>query len=413
MEERKNKSFLHKMAELSFALYMITLYLFVLSENTLVISQIAFILFAGCTGLYLLNRNRFHLGKPIVFAYLACGWMFATVLWAYSRYYAVGKVKTMWQIFILFFLVYNLYCADKDAHKKIIKILYISGIAFCGYTVYEYGVSGILKALNGGKMVRLGGSISQENVFGMQHATTTLIGIYYLLYNRKHKLFNLAIIASSFICAMSSGSKKALLIVVLGGLYLIYKKYGIKQLYKTVFVGVVGITIFMTVIQLPMFETINTRVERAIHTVKGETGGDGSTQNRLAFIEKGWDLFSENPLYGYGANNYRIVSGAHTYSHNNFIEILVNFGLVGFLLYYAMYTISYNRLRKNNSDSAKFMFVLFIVRMVMEVAMVTYYDKLTWILLAFFMIDSEKWITVTEGGADNGVISQKIEKGIH
>lgn len=385
MEPRQ--PFLLRLSNLLFYIYIITLYLFVLNTKTIVISQLAFVAFAGVTAFYLLAKGQFHLGKSVAFAYLTCGWIFATVLWAYSRHLAGIKIKTLWQIFILFFLVYNLYCTDKNAHKKLVKALYAAGIAFCLYTVYTYGLSGMIEALTGGEMTRLGRDINQENIFGMQHATTAVIAIFYLLYFKKHKGFHTLVLVFSFICAMSSGSRKALLIVILGGMYLIYKRYGIRQLYKTVFVGIVAGVVFSAAIQLPMFETVRVRMEQGINTYKGESGGDSSSQLRMRYVSRGWNLFLQRPIHGYGADNFAVASGMGTYAHNNFTEMLVDFGLVGFLLYYAMYIISYKRLKKNRDNYAIFLFVLLMVRTAMEIAMVTYYDKLHWILLAFFMID--------------------------
>ena len=396
-----------------FYIYIISLYLFVVKKDTLILSQLSFIAFAGVTAFYLLARGNFHIGKPMAFAYLSCGWMFATVLWAYSRYYAIVRVKTMWQIFILFFLVYNLFCNDKDAHKKLVKALYTAGVAFIVYTVYTYGIKGIIDSLTGGEMQRLGSKISQENVFGTQHATTAMIAIFYLLYHKKHKTFHLIVLASSFICAMSSGSRKALLIVIAGGLYLIYKRYGIKQLYKTVFVGAVMGMVFITVIQLPMFETIRIRTEQGINSIMGKGSGDESTRQRLSYIRNGFNLFKSRPIHGYGADNFAIASGTGTYAHNNFTEVMVDFGAVGFLLYYAMYIIAFNRLRKNSNTYSKFLFVLFVVYIFMETAVVTYFDKLQWILFAFFMMDNAKLQKdSTDKGDKNEDDFKKIEESI-
>ena len=46
-------------------------------------------------------------------------------------------------------------------------------------------------------------------------------------------------------------------------------------------------------------------------------------------------------MLGYGLDNFRIINlhatGHLTYSHNNFIEILVGVGAIGFLIYYSYY----------------------------------------------------------------------------
>ena len=58
-------------------------------------------------------------------------------------------------------------------------------------------------------------------------------------------------------------------------------------------------------------------------------------------IQYGMDYFKERPLLGHGIENFRYLYaqevGKETYSHNNYIELLVNNGIVGLLLYYSFY----------------------------------------------------------------------------
>ncbi|MGH0052900.1 MAG: O-antigen ligase family protein, partial [Sphaerochaetaceae bacterium] len=51
-------------------------------------------------------------------------------------------------------------------------------------------------------------------------------------------------------------------------------------------------------------------------------------------IQDGWQMFLENPLFGKGLNAFREIVDYKMYSHNNYIEILVSWGIVGFLWYY-------------------------------------------------------------------------------
>ena len=93
---------------------------------------------------------------------------------------------------------------------------------------------------------------------------------------------------------------------------------------------------------------------------------------------------------GYGAKNYSVVSRDRTYAHNNFIEVLVVFGIIGFILYYYIYWNAFENLIRTKSDAGKAFLVVFAVRVMMEVAAVTYYDKLNWIILAFCLIVSRQ-----------------------
>ncbi len=384
---KKKKTLFDKMARLFFTIYMITLYIFVDRTETLIISKMAFIIYAGFCALVILQRKRIHIGKNMLVVYITLTWMYTTSFWAKHEYLASEKMNTMWQVFILFFLTYNFFCEEEDAHEYLMKSLYISGITLVAYSIRTYGFSQVIDMMSQTGGVRIGREINQENTFGMYNATTVIVAFYYLFYRKRYKLFHISMIAISFLFAMSSGSRKALLMMCIGGLFLIYKRYGLKKLYKVVIITAILVLVFMMIIRLPMFDLINHRLESAAEMLSGEGTGDSSARTRFKMIVDGWQIFKERLLIGYGANNYGYVTGYWTYAHNNFIEILVDFGLIGFVLYYLAYAFAMNNLLSSKQDAGKALSAIFIVRLLMEVALVTYYSKQHWILLAFFLIN--------------------------
>lgn len=62
-----------------------------------------------------------------------------------------------------------------------------------------------------------------------------------------------------------------------------------------------------------------------------------STEMRASMLEVGLKFFSNHPIFGNGWGYFTKYSGFATYSHNNMIELLVNYGLIGFCLYYFIY----------------------------------------------------------------------------
>jgi len=148
------------------------------------------------------------------------------------------------------------------------------------------------------------------------------------------------------------------------------------------------------------------RMEDAVDALSG-TGGDGSANVRMSMITEGWKIFKDRILFGYGATNYSVVSRFGTYAHNNFIEVLVDFGLVGFVLYYLVYWNAFRNLLKMKSDAGKALFCIFVTRFFMETAMVTYYDKTNWILLAFFLLNG---VHNKYGGIENEDSNEKIKE---
>jgi O-antigen ligase len=58
-----------------------------------------------------------------------------------------------------------------------------------------------------------------------------------------------------------------------------------------------------------------------------------SFMGRAELIQFGLQMWRESPFWGHGNEAFRIQSGG-TYSHNNYIELLANYGLIGFTLFY-------------------------------------------------------------------------------
>ncbi|XAT58196.1 hypothetical protein GN241_13040 [Rhodobacteraceae bacterium IMCC1335] len=54
---------------------------------------------------------------------------------------------------------------------------------------------------------------------------------------------------------------------------------------------------------------------------------------RETFVTIGMELIAERPLFGFGLMGFEKNNALGIYSHNTVIEVLVNYGLVGFLLF--------------------------------------------------------------------------------
>lgn len=66
-------------------------------------------------------------------------------------------------------------------------------------------------------------------------------------------------------------------------------------------------------------------------TMLFENGGMTKRGNMYAVA---WRLFKQNPLFGVGYNQYRIVSGLNAYSHSTYAEVLASGGIMGTFIYF-------------------------------------------------------------------------------
>jgi O-antigen ligase len=64
---------------------------------------------------------------------------------------------------------------------------------------------------------------------------------------------------------------------------------------------------------------------------------DNSYRTRTEMIQQGLHLWGQSPLFGNGLDAFEGLSGYETYAHNNYVELLCGLGLIGTLLFYALY----------------------------------------------------------------------------
>lgn len=66
---------------------------------------------------------------------------------------------------------------------------------------------------------------------------------------------------------------------------------------------------------------------------------DPSAQGRFTLWDKAFEMFNSNPIFGVGFNTYRYLYGWDT--HNNFLKILAESGIIGFLIYLYLYYLAF------------------------------------------------------------------------
>ena len=108
-------------------------------------------------------------------------------------------------------------------------------------------------------------------------------------------------------------------------------------------------------------------------------------------IEIGLQKWQESPLWGYGFDSFKYfnesVTGHFYYSHNNFVEMLYNLGIIGFIAYYSYYIkllfASYNGKNRISLSVRAFSVAMVISMMVYEYGAINYTTTSTMIMFFF------------------------------
>jgi len=128
---------------------------------------------------------------------------------------------------------------------------------------------------------------------------------------------------------------------------------------KTIILMVVMSCIFIVYAIAPPGYT--DRIYTIFYTDEDRTG---SAQERLFILETGWEAFKQRPLLGAGLSSFEVMyyeiskeSGGWKASHNTYLQVLVETGILGFSLFILLIYYGFNNLNivrktlvKNGSD---------------------------------------------------------------
>lgn len=268
---------------------------------------------------------------------------------------------------------------------------YILGGIVLSLLLYNiYGLNIFSIAANSKYGIRLGGVIGNSNAIGLSIAFSICFALY-MLTNFKHKknkkIIHIVSIVISLPILFLSGSKKALFVLLFGiiVIFLTYhtdKRIILNKIKGILIIGGLLLLVYWLLNNVSAFWYINQRINEMFFTINGE-GASTTDLSRINMVNISLREFSNAPLFGNGIAHSKAIFG--TYSHNNYVEILMNTGIVGFLIYYSSYFISTSKtykLFKQMPKLASIIFFILLTFIIIEVGLVTYYARYYQMLLA-------------------------------
>ena len=151
----------------------------------------------------------------------------------------------------------------------------------------------------------------------------------------------------------------------------------------------VAVTIIYLIMNIDeLYMAVGRRFESMWNHLQNDSG-DYSMFAREMFISYAQQYFLEKPIIGSGAVTFLSKLGAdigmYAYAHNNYYELLVGVGLVGFTIYYSFYAYLFIKLMKMSFKfrdlTAKAMLTMLISIMICEYGIVLYYSVYALIFL--------------------------------
>lgn len=245
-----------------------------------------------------------------------------------------------------------------------------------------------------GEEARLAGLTLNANAFGMAILYGMIVLLHYFRSTRsvllKAGIVGLILLSARFVIA--SGSRKSFIAMIALVAVWFFLTYG-KELTRKPMVAIVmliGIVFFGVYTAYLLRDTV--LMQRFLGAEKVLAGGseEGSVLTRLTMIREGISLTLTHPLLGIGLDHFRMYSVTGMYAHNNYAEVFATTGIPGGIFYMMIYIVLIYHLLKigkySLTDNQKNLVNLFktfiVVRLLLDVGVVSYYSKMEWIVLA-------------------------------
>ena len=308
-------------------------------------------------------------------------WNAVSAFWSTNPTRAVAHARTWAQLLVMTLILWDLYTtrtavlAGLQAYVLGAYVAfgsaaanYLSGKVF--YTYYDRFSSGDTNPDGFGFILALGIPIAWHLA-----ASTNAAQMGRLL-----KLVNYAYIPVAFLGISLSGTRTALIAAIPA------MAFGLASLSHLRLWARIAIFILLTsaiLILLPHVQTL--RSFQRFSTIGTELT-QGDLNNRTNNWREGLATFVEHPLKGVGSGMYRSVNSLGKLAHNSYISVLVELGLIGFVLFGSILMIAVNQAWSHPSKWDKSFWLSLLVVWAIGASTLTWeYRKTTWLFLSLIV----------------------------
>ncbi|MCX5672492.1 MAG: O-antigen ligase family protein [Planctomycetota bacterium] len=316
-------------------------------------------------------------------------WALTGVFVAVSGYLFWSQWATIFQIWVLLVIISGLTFAQRLLSFNLFWFL-VGAFLVGGYS---FVTGEFRRAAAGGEEQRVAGLAMNANTFGwIMLLATVAMAYFWMLPTRaralKYTVLSLGMAAAG-VATVLSGSRKALVgfaVFYVLWLWFCYRRDALRRpVVMAMALGLLLVGALLTV-QFAREMPVGQRFQETWDAFTGKRMGGGGL-NRLELYRVAWGLLLKNPVVGVGMDNFRVYSGGSV-AHSEYAEIAADTGLVGFVLYFAIFVVLWRRcgrIIKEHPDPvavrvAGLARALLIVVMILNLGRYNYTDKPAWIV---------------------------------
>lgn len=318
---------------------------------------------------------------------------FCTMFWSINQNFQILSVMLNVVLFTLIVIQYPL---TADEKRWIIIAIFVGGIVVSAMMLAG-GTFTTINTIDRDRMsISIGGLMVDNNNLAVSLSICCQAG-FSLLYKRKHTLFiRIMIILGIGIIAVGilrTGSRGGLLALVAGGIvFLLLSDSGLRP--RTIIIGAICILLGMYYIQNYMSASLASRFTIAEVVASGGTGRTDIWKHALR-------LYSESSigrwLFGYGFGSFptlmRKAMGVGKAAHNDVVQMLLETGIVGLVLYFKMWMeMAQHAMKKKNAIALALLAVAAVGSLSMEMLI----KKMLWLTFLIAILSALDDLEIVE-----------------
>jgi O-antigen ligase len=331
--------------------------------------------FGLATGSVLLSGRIRKPGRFLGASLLFLLWAAASMLWTIDRDSTVGRVTTYAQLVLLACLIWQL--ARSEARQSSLYQAYVLG-------AYVSAVSTILNYLSGTSIIPgryVAGAGFNANDLGFTLVLAVPMAWYLSIAGERGRLFwlNRLYVPLGMAAVLLTGSRSAFLpsLVALGLVPWTMTRLRLRS--KVAVVLLAGASLYFIGSFVP-----ETSWERLSQTKSEITAG--TMTHRRDIWEIGMQLSRQQPVTGFGAGTFTAAAAPYLdrprASHNAYLSVLVEQGLVGLALFVGLLAVTMLPVRRMPALRRKYWIVMSCTLLIGLVPRNWDYRKATWFVLA-------------------------------
>lgn len=391
----------------SMCIYILSLFIFnnsLLSTNY--ISMLIFIFNFFISILYFIKRKKIVISKVFIWFSLFILFGLISIVWSENSSNVSHKIMQLLINLYNIFIITNI-VETKEDFSSIIKCFFISGIFLSVITLLTSNFGSI------SRYNRLGSQIGNSNIISFNIFCSLVFAVLAYKTNPK-KIYILGILLMAGVIIFSGSRKTILMLPFVFVLYLMLNKkitLGKKARKLLALLLVITSMVILCFSNSYLYSLVGSRIEDMLFSLLGNDVTDLSINNRNNMIVQGIEWFKDRKWFGYGLDNYCYLYlkkyGIDYYAHNNYVELLVDLGIFGIIIYYSFFVkifLNYFKSKIVHNEKNCLMFSFLISILIMDYAKVSYGDRVFSIVITIiYLLLMQERVNKNEKSISNNV----------